>query len=95
MPLPPGPPGTGTKNGAINIFDALGVLAKFGTHDNGTPEDFTDDPPNAGGQVYNPDFDRTLKGPDAWNSGPPNGAINIFDVLRVLAQFGHSCLAPP
>jgi hypothetical protein len=91
VPLPPGPPGTGARDRVANILDIIGVLAKFGTHDNGTPNDFSDDPANSGGQRYNPDFDRTFVGPAPWNTGPGDGANNIFDVILALAQFGHGC----
>jgi hypothetical protein len=94
VPLPPGDPGTGERDRAVNIVDITAVLAKFGTHDNGTPGDFSDDPLNSSGQRYNPDFDRTSLGPDPWDSGPPDGAINILDVVVVVAQFGHSCATP-
>jgi hypothetical protein len=90
--MPPGDPETGAKDGVINILDVMGVLAKFGTHDNGTPGDFSDDPPNSGGQHYHPEYDRTYLGPNAWNTGAGDGAINILDVVLVLGQFGHSCV---
>ena len=42
---------------------------------------------------YHPAYDRSaLIGPNAWDKGPPDGAINILDdILGVAVQFGHSC----
>jgi|SRR3989344_5342410 len=86
VPLPPGDPGTGTKNGSISDGDVAGVKAKFGTTQGG--------PPNKSGQNYNPAFDRTFVGLDRWDLGPPNGSITGADVSLVRAQFGHSCVSP-
>src|SRR3989304_1274793 len=47
------------------------------------------------GQLYPPDYDRTLTGPDPWDTGPGDGGIFIVDVALIRAQYGHSCTAPP
>lgn len=83
VPLPPGAPGTGSKDRVISLEDIMGVIAKVGTLAGG--------PANPSGQVYNPDFDRTYLGPEPWDLGPPNGAVDVSDVLFVINQFGHSC----
>jgi len=46
-------------------------------------------PPYAPG--YNPDTDRTLVGPNAWNLGPPNGLQRINDILHEVHQYFHDC----
>jgi len=46
-------------------------------------------------QSYNPAFDRTLLGPDPWDTGPGDGAVSIADVIYMRNQFGHSCTAAP
>ena len=46
-------------------------------------------------QSYNPAFDRTLLGPNPWNTGPGDGAVSIHDVVLFRSQFGHSCIAAP
>jgi hypothetical protein len=40
---------------------------------------------------YNPDTDRTLLGPNAWNLGPPNGQQRVDDILHIVHQFFHDC----
>jgi hypothetical protein len=46
-------------------------------------------PPYAAG--YNPDTDRTLDGPLAWNLGPPNGLQRVDDILNQVKQYFHDC----
>lgn len=92
VPLPAGNPGTGTKNKVIDVSDILGVILKYGTHNNGTPTNFSDDIPNSSGQKYNPDFDRSFLGPDPWDLGAGDGVINAFDINLIAQQFGHTCL---
>ena len=40
---------------------------------------------------YNPDTDRTLVGPNAWNTGPPNGLQRVDDILNSVKQYFHDC----
>jgi len=95
VPMPPGNPGTGARDKFVGVSDVAGLRAKFGSDNNGTPGDFSDDQPLANGQKYNPDFDRTLAGPDPWDTSPGDGSIYIADVALIRAQFGHSCTALP
>ncbi len=44
-----------------------------------------------GNPGYNPDFDRTLLGPNAWNLGPPNGLQRVDDILKIVKQYFHDC----
>jgi hypothetical protein len=44
------------------------------------------------------EYDRTTSSHPGqpWRSGPPDGGIGITtDVIAMLAQAGHSCVAPP
>jgi hypothetical protein len=42
--------------------------------------------------AYHAGYDRTANG---LLTGPPDGAVTIVDINRVVAQYGHNCLAPP
>jgi len=44
-----------------------------------------------GNSGYNPDTDRTLLGPDAWDTGPPNGLQRVDDILNSVKQYFHDC----
>lgn len=73
-------------DGVNRVDDILLVVqAYFDDDSDGTPGL----PPYAAG--YNPDTDRTLVGPNAWNLGPPNGLQRIDDVLHALKQYFHDC----
>ncbi len=37
------------------------------------------------------DRDSPELGANVWDVGPPNGAIDGFDIVLVVAQFGHTC----
>jgi parallel beta-helix repeat protein len=90
----------GPKNRAVDISDVLAVLTYTGATDNG--------PPNGNGVDYDSDkngdtvedgrdYDRSPS-PAAnppWEAGSPNGAIDMSDVLTVLAQSGLDCSGPP
>jgi hypothetical protein len=86
VPLPVGPPGTGTRDSIVAVRDIMGVLAKFGTREGA--------PPSGSGQVYNIDYDRTRAGSEAWMSGPPDGVVSVVDIYLAINQFGHTCYKP-
>jgi hypothetical protein len=46
---------------------------------------------DSGNPNYNPDTDRTLVGPLAWNLGPPNGLQRVDDILNQVKQYFHDC----
>jgi len=46
---------------------------------------------DAGNPAYNPDTDRTLVGPNAWNLGPPDGLQRVDDILNSVKQYFHDC----
>jgi hypothetical protein len=92
----PTPPGF-VRNQAISVADISAVVARFGASRPGGPPDKATalaealaaaPPPPA----YHAGYDRT---PNGMLSGPPDGAIGVQDISRAVAQFGHSCLAPP
>ncbi len=66
--------------------DIMAVVDAYYMDDNdGTPGL----PPYAPG--YNPDTDRALVGPNAWNLGPPNGLQRVDDILNQVKQYFHDC----
>jgi hypothetical protein len=66
-----------THDGQNRIDDVLAVVDAY----------FID----AGNPAYNPDTDRTLVGPNAWNLGPPDGKQRIDDVVNIVKQYYHDC----
>jgi len=75
-----------TGDGQNRIDDVLAVVdAYFMDDTDGNPGL----PPYAAG--YNPDMDRTLLGPDAWDTWEPNGLQRVDDVLNALKQYFHDC----
>jgi polyhydroxybutyrate depolymerase len=40
---------------------------------------------------YNPNLDRTLVGPNLWDTGPPNGLQRVDDIVNILNQYFHDC----
>jgi hypothetical protein len=90
------PDSANQRDKVININgDLLGVAARFGATGNPTAVSPLSAPPPA--PAYHPAFDRgALTGPDPWDVGIGDGAINVSgDILRVAAQFGHTCANPP
>ena len=75
-----------TKDGLNRIDDVLEVLNQYYADDDDANPGL---PPYEPG--YNPNTDRTLLGPHAWNTGPPNGLQRIDDVLNSLEQYFHDC----
>jgi subtilisin family serine protease len=100
VPANPDPTPNGTRNRAVNLGDALAVLLYVGAFDNG--------PPNISGVDYDSDkdgdtvedgrdYDRTpsVAPNPPWDAGPPNGFVNISDLLALLVQVGLNCSNPP
>ena len=105
IPAMPDPTPNGTKNKAVTMDDVLGVLFYVGSAPNGVCRAADR---NANGVDYDSDkdsdtvpdgrdYDRSASsGPNPpWDAGPPNGVIDISDVLTVLAQAGLDCSGPP
>ena len=45
----------------------------------------------AGDPGYDQKYDRSFVGPRLWDLGPPDGKIDLLDILTVLAQYGDDC----
>jgi hypothetical protein len=99
----------GGKNGAVNLQDLVGVLKYVGTSDNGADNgrvdyDSTKDGDWNGDTVVTEEGDqvglRYDRSPSPSpnpprDAGLPDGAINLQDVVVVLAQVGLDCSGPP
>lgn len=95
-PANPDPTPNGPKNRLVDMADVLAVLLYVFADDNG--------PANANGVDYDSDkdgnaaedglaYDRST-GPSPnppWDAGPPNGIVDMGDVLAALAQVGLDC----
>jgi hypothetical protein len=110
VPARPDADPNGPKNEVVTMQDVLAVLLYVGTHEgdsgspnpNGVAYDAVKGScpgPFAGGFAQREGlcYDRS---PSAapnppWEAGPPNGAVNMSDVLAVLAQVGLDCGNPP
>jgi hypothetical protein len=66
-----------THDGQNRVDDMMMVLGQYFI-DSGHPN-------------YNPDTDRTLTGPNLWNTGPPNGLQRVDDIVNQLNQYFHDC----
>jgi hypothetical protein len=108
-PANPDPIPNGTVNQAVTLADVLAVLFYVGTFDNGGPnsngvdyDSLKDGDVNGDTALTELDeagrrYDRSpspLPNPPL-DAGPPNGAVNLSDVLANLAQVGLSCAGPP
>ena len=105
VPANPDPTPNGPKNKVVDMGDVMAVLFYAFAEATGV----CGDNPNANGVDYDcdkngdarkdgRDYDRT-PGPEPnppWDAGPPNGLIDISDVLAALAQaFVVDCSGPP
>ncbi|MEX0785493.1 MAG: flexitail domain-containing putative surface protein [Dehalococcoidia bacterium] len=87
------------RDGAVSLApDAYSVILKLGAKDNNGAaiiNRYSDpmSPPPADRSAYHPAFDRSPPPPggDPWDSGPPDGAITLYDLLLVVFQYGHRC----
>jgi hypothetical protein len=91
VPTPP----SYTRDRVISAGDVAAVAARFGSMQEPPPSkeealaQALAAPPPA--PAYHAAYDRTLFGPNQWNSGAPDGSITVSDIARVVAQLGHSC----
>lgn len=72
--------------------DIGAIVARFGSTSDDLGELLSDPQP---APAYHTAYDRTPKGPNPWNSGPPDGGIFGQDIAAVVAQFGHYCEGVP
>jgi hypothetical protein len=84
---------TGARNGAITLADALAGLVWVGRVNDSLPgpdgRDYDSDV-NANGVEDGAEYDRT-PGIGLGLSGPPNGAVQLQDVLVIIDQVGDVC----
>jgi hypothetical protein len=97
----PTPPGY-TRDKVVSVADIAAVVARFGTQRAAGPpteeealaEALSPAPPLSP-PIYHAAYDRTLAGPDVWNTGPPNGSVTVEDIYFTVQQFGDTCMDPP
>jgi len=93
------PTPNGARNRAVNLHDMVAVLKYVGTFDNGPPNGRVDYDSDKNGDTVEDgrDYDRSPSpSPNPpWDAGPPSGAVNMADVLVMLAQVGLSCAGEP
>ena len=111
VPIPANndPTPNGSPNGAINLQDVVGVLKYVGTSDNGSSNgrvdyDSTKDGDWNGDTVVTEEGDQVglrydrSPGPlpnPPYDAGPPDGFVNLQDVVVVLKQVGLACTGVP
>jgi len=107
VPAVPDMTSNGPRNQVVDMGDVLGVLFYVFADDNGPPNGNGVDYDSVKGSCdWNADttpdeeglcYDRS-PGPEPnppWDAGPPNGVIDMGDVLAALGQFGLDCSGPP
>jgi hypothetical protein len=80
----------GIQDSVVNIFDLASDISFVGAEAGGGANSkgfFYDNDLNNNGQRDGLEFEAA--------NGLASGAINLFDVLAVIAQVGDSCTAPP
>jgi hypothetical protein len=65
----------------VGLSDLVTLIGAFGTH--------------SGDAAYHPNYDRALSGPDPWDLKSGDGVVSATDLSLIVAQYGHSCTAPP
>ena len=93
------PTPNGTRNRAVNLQDAVGVLNYVGSSDNGPSNGRVDYDSDKDGDTIDDgrDYDRSpgpLPNPP-YDAGPPDGTVNLQDVVVVLKQVGLACTGVP
>jgi mannan endo-1,4-beta-mannosidase len=100
VPANDDPTPNGATNGAINAQDLIAVLKYVGTFDSGPPNghDVDYDSDKNGDTVDDGrSYDRSpgARPNPPYDAGPPDGAINLQDVVVVQNQVGLDCSGPP
>jgi len=72
-----------TGDGENRVDDVLAVVDQY------YMDDSDGVPPFEPG--YTQATDRTLDGPNDWNTGPPNGLQRVDDILNIVKQYFHDC----
>ncbi len=76
--------------GDVSINDILNIVLRFAL--TGDPA-IIDALSDAKAMTYHTRYDRggPIPGQNAWNLRPPNGSIDISDILAAVFQFGDNC----
>lgn len=76
--------------GLVDIGDILNIVLRFGQSGDPNIDPLSD----ATAMSYHTRYDRggPMAGQNPWNRNPPDGLIEIGDILAAVQQFGHSCL---
>ena len=82
------------KDRRVNIIDVGAIVKRFGAQ--GDPKGDPLDPPQDL-RGYHVSADRSPPDIEAnlWNTGPPDGEINIIELGTLVITFGHDCSGPP
>jgi hypothetical protein len=75
------------KDRVVRLDDIFYVVPRFAT--TGDPGGNPLAPPPVTG--YHTAYDRSFLGPDPWDLGPADGAIDLNEVFWLVAQYAHSC----
>jgi Tol biopolymer transport system component len=89
----------GARDRSVNLQDLVGVLKYVGTSDGAASNGRVDYDADKNGDTIEDgrDYDRS-PGPapnPPYDAGPPDGAVNLQDVVAVLRQVGLACSGPP
>jgi Tol biopolymer transport system component len=107
VPANPDPDPNGDRNESVTMGDVLAVVFYVGAYEGGPPNSNgvaydsvkgscdwdADTTPDEEGLCY--DRSPGVEPNPPWEVGPPDGAVNIQDVLAVVAQVGLNCSGPP
>jgi hypothetical protein len=91
------PNASGSRDGVVNMRDIAQMIRRYGVNDEGgtAAVNRTTDPYSAPGAAftYHPAFDRSLVlDGSRFRLGQPDGGIGLFDIMKVIEQYGHACL---
>ncbi len=91
------PDANGVRDGVILMADIMRVLRRYGADDaDGSASVNRNSPPSGpppASSAYSPAFDRSyVEGVSPSHLGAPDGHITLFELLRVLSQYGNSCV---
>jgi hypothetical protein len=87
------PDTSNVRDKAVAGTDFFRILSRFGATGSTGIDPLSAPPPPP---AYHTAFDRGLSsGPNAWSLMAADGSVAGTDFFSILAQFGHSCAAPP
>jgi hypothetical protein len=91
------PNASGVRDGVINMRDVTQLIRRYGQNDAGGTAAVNrwSSPTSVPGTAYayHPAFDRSLvRDGSHFSLGPPDGGITLFDIMKIIEQYGDSCL---